>query len=200
MATVGGSTIAIVGNVKTDRQASAEAPGREIAKEGFRNSGLLRQHRACGETRCPGYVARRSAGRRSIQARYPLRGQKPAFPEQQTSAEAFDLRPDYGPDWETSFYQSINEVDGVLLMGGASTMSAGLVARGHQIALLPLARFGGKATKIWETLRSGRDLPTADEISLMARPDWADDRAADCVKALKNQVARKADLERQRRL
>ena len=203
MAIVGSPIIAIIGNVKTDPQApaAAEALGRELAKEGFRilvyssDIDFIESHVVRG------YVAGRPVERRSVQVRYPLHGQKPAFPEQQTNAEAFDWRPDHNPDWEMSFYQSINEVDGVLLIGGGgSTMIAGLVAIGHQIALLPLARFGGKATKIWETLRPGRDLPTADEISMMARPDWADDQAADCVKALKDQIERKAELERQRQL
>jgi hypothetical protein len=100
-----------------------------------------------------------------------------------------------------SFYQSLNEVDGVLLMGGGdSTMIAGLVAMGHRAAILPLAQFGGKTTKIWEAIRPGRDLPSADEVSLMARPGWGDEQAAECVKALKDQIARKAELERQRRL
>ncbi len=49
-----------------------------------------------------------------------------------------------------SFYQSLNEVDGVLLIGGGnSTMIAGLVAMGRGIAMLAAAAFGGKAAEVW---------------------------------------------------
>ena len=138
---------------------------------------------------------------RSIQVRYPLHGEKPTFLEQQTHAEVFDWRPEHGQDYKMSFYQSLIDVDGILLMGGGdSTMIAGLVAMGHGIAMLPLAGFGGKATAVWESLRPGRDLPTADEISLMARPSWSEDDAADYAKALKDQIARKAERLRAERL
>jgi hypothetical protein len=195
--------IAIVGNVKTEpgAPASAEALGRELAKAGLRilvyssGVGYLDSHIVRG------YVASRLATRHSIQVRYPLHGEKPAFPEQQSNDELFDWRPDSRSDWEMSFYQSLTDVDGVLLMGGgASTMIAGLVAMGHGIAMFPVAAFGGEATKVWEALRPGRDLPSADEISVMARPGWDDGRAAECVKALKNQLARKVELAKQKRL
>jgi hypothetical protein len=133
--------------------------------------------------------------------RYPLHGDKPAFPEQQTHAKIFDWRPDHSPDWEISFYQSLNDVDGIVLLGGGgSTMIAGLVAIGHRIAILSLAAFGGKAADVWNVLRPGRDLPSADEISLMARPGWDSDLAAECVAALNNQLVRRTEEDKQRRL
>ncbi|MEK9141528.1 MAG: hypothetical protein AAB308_10790 [Nitrospirota bacterium] len=193
--------VAIVGNVTTssDAPAAAEALGRELAKAGLRilvySSGpdFLDGHIV------KGYVASRSASRRSVQVRYPLHGKKPEFPEQQTNSEVFDWRPDHSQDWEMSFYQSLNEANGILLMGGgASTMIAGVVAMGHGIAMLPVAGFGGAAAKVWESLRPGRDLPSADEISSMARPEWLDDHAAEFVKGIKDQLARKAELARQR--
>jgi len=195
--------IAIVGNVKTGSTApsAAEALGRELAKAGLRILVYSSGAEYLEGRIVRGFVASRLATPRSVQVRYPLHGQKPAFPEQETNGEVFDWRPDHSQDWEMSFYQSLNEVDGILLMGGGdSTMIAGLVAIGHGIAMLPLAGFGGNATKVWEALRPGRDLPTADEISLMARPDWTDDQASEYVKALKDQIARKAEREKQRRI
>jgi hypothetical protein len=193
--------VAIVGNVKTDgAPAVAEALGRELAKAGFRvlvySSGTdFLEGRVVR-----GYVASGVAARGSVQVRYPLRGEKPAFPEQQTHGELFDWRPDHSQDWEMSFYHSLNEVDGILLMGGGeSTMISGVVAMGHGIAVLALAGFDGAAAKIWDALRPGRDLPSADEVSLMARPGWSDDRAAECVGTLKTQIARKAQQDQQRR-
>jgi hypothetical protein len=195
--------IAIVGSVKTsaDAPSAAEALGRELAKAGLRilvySSGVdFLEGRIV-----KGYVASRLAARGSIQVRYPLHGQKPEFAEQQSNGELFDWQPDYRQDWEISFYQSLNEVNGILLMGGGdSTMIAGVVALGHRIAMLPLATFDGAAAKIWEALRPGHDLPLADEVSLMARPQWSDDRAVECVKALKDQISRKLELARLRRI
>src|SRR5215470_11609145 len=100
-----------------------------------------------------------------------------------------------------SFYQSLNDVDGIVVLGGGeSTMIAGLVAMGHGIPILALAGFGGKAAKVWEALRPGRDLPSADEISLMARPEWTDGQAVECVKVLTDQMQRQIEIERVRRM
>jgi hypothetical protein len=203
MPVAGDPIIAIVGNVKTNPAAptAAETLGRELAKAGLRILVYSSGADYLEGRIVRGYVASRVASRHSVQVRYPLNGDKPAFPEQESNSEVFDWRPDQSQDWEMSFYQSLNEVDGILLMGGGdSTMIAGLVAMGHGMAVLTMAGFGGKAAKVWERLQLGRDLPDADEISLMARPGWTDDQAVECAKALKDQIARKAERERQKRL
>ena len=195
--------VAIVGNVKTHPQApaAAEALGRELAKLGIRILVYSSGPDFLEGRIVSGYIASKVAARRSVQVRYPLHGQKPSFPEQAAHGEVFDWRPEHGEDWEISFYQSLNDVDGILLMGGGdSTLIAGIVALGHGIAMLPLAGFGGKATAVWGALRPGRDLATADEISLMARPTWSDDDAAEYARALRDQITRKAEREKQRRL
>ena len=203
METAENPIVAIVGNAKTSDKASAAAEvlGRELAKAGFRilvyssESEFLECHVVRG------YVASRVAVRCSIQVRYPLHGVKPAFAEQSTNRELFDWRPDHAPDWEMSFYQSIGEVQGVVLMGGGpSTLIAGAVARGHQLAIAALPGFGGKSEQVWQNLRPGQDLANSDEISLMARPDWSDEMAAECVTAITDQLARKAESDRQKRL
>lgn len=195
--------IAIVGNVREDPAApdAAEALGRELAKAGMRILVYSSGADFLEGRIVRGYVSARVAPRRSIQVRYPLHSQKPAFAEQSTNGELFDWQPDNRPDWEMSFYQSIGEVDGILLMGGGeSTMIAGMVAMGHGIAVMALAAFGGKACRVWEALRPGRDLPSADEVSLMARPGWSDELAAECAKSLRDQINRKAEREHQERL
>ena len=193
--------IAIVGNVSThaNTEAAAVDLGRELAKAGFRILVYSSEPIFLEAPVVRGYVSSQSARPKSIQVRYPLRGDKPAFPEQLTHAQLFDFRPDHGPDWEVSFYRSLNEVDGFLMVGGGySTMIAGLVALGHRTAMVALASFDGEASKIWGTLTPGRDLPTADEISLMARPDWSVELAADYVKALRDQLTRQRDELRHR--
>jgi hypothetical protein len=195
--------IAIVGNAKThaDAPAAAEALGRELAKAGFRILVYSSGAEYVEERVVTGYLASNVAGRRSIMVRYPFNGAKPEFAEQSSHAAAFDWRPEHGQDWEMSFYQSLNEVDGVLLIGGGnSTLIAGLIAMGRGIAMLAAAGFGGKAAEVWERLSPGRDLVTADEIALMARPSWTQDGAAEYAGILKAQIARKEERERQRLL
>jgi hypothetical protein len=198
-----GPIIAIVGNVKTSENAAvaAEDLGRELAKSGFRILVYSSNPDYLEASVVAGYIASQTALNGSIQVRYPLHGDKPAFPNQQMHAKIFDWRPDHSPDWEMSFYQSLNDVDGILLLGGgASTMIAGLVALGHRSSILALAAFGGKTGEVWKVLMPGRDLPSPDEISLMARPGWDSDLAIDCVAALKNQLLRRAEEDKQRRL
>src|SRR5690242_7452 len=111
--------VAIVGNATTSDKASAAAEvlGRELAEAGFRILVYSSQpdFLECHVVR--GYVASRVALRCSVQVRYPLHSVKPAFAEQATNSELFDWRPDHAPDWEMSFYQSLSEAQGVLLMG-----------------------------------------------------------------------------------
>lgn len=194
--------IAIVGNVKThaDAPKAAEAMGSALAKARLRilvySSGpdFLEGHLV------KGYVASQTAAKRSIQVRYPLHGSKPAFPEQQTHAEVFDWRPDPSPDWEVSFYQSLSDADGILLIGGGdSTKIAGVVAMGHGIAILAVAGLDGAAARVWERLRPGRDLPNNDEISLMGRP-WSADQAGEFATLLNDQIARKAAVAKHQRM
>jgi hypothetical protein len=195
--------VAIVGNVKTSSEATAAAEdlGRALAKAGFRILVFSSDPDFLEVPVIKGYVDSQVAKPRSIQVRYPLHGQKPAFSEQRTHAQVFDWMPDHRQDWEMSFYQSLNEVDGVVLLGGGdSTMIAGLVAMGHRTAILALAAFAGKAAKVWEALRPGRDLPNPDEIALMARPAWSEDSATECVETLRSQLARKVEEGRQRRI
>jgi len=195
--------VAIVGNVKTAEgaAAAAEAIGRELAKAKYR---LLVYSGDPDFLEAPvvkGYVESRAAERRSIQVRYPVHGRKPSFAQQVANGELFDWRPDTSPDWEMSFYHSLTEAHGAVFVGGGdSTMIAGIVAIGHGLALLPIATFGGCAMKLWDALRPGRDLPTGDELSVMARPGWDDDQAAECVATLTAQIARKTEIARQRRL
>ena len=188
--------IAIVGNVKThsDAPEAAEALVSALAKASLR---ILVYSSNADFLECrvvKGYVASHTAAKCSVQVRYPLHGAKPEFAEQHTHPDVFDWRPDPSPDWEVSFYQSLNDADGILLMGGGdSTKVAGVVAIGHGLAILTLAGLDGAAARVWERLRPGRDLPTADEISLMGRP-WSADQASQFAGLLNDQIARKVYL------
>src|SRR5215469_15235087 len=92
MAVTTSPIIAIVGNVKGNAVApdAAEALGRELAKSGLRILVYSSGADFLEGRIVRGYVASRVAARRSIQVRYPLHGEKPAFPQQATSSEVFD--------------------------------------------------------------------------------------------------------------
>lgn len=198
--------VAIVGNTTAspagvDPVAAAEELGAALAKAGFR---LLVYSSGDGFLEPPvvrGYVGAQTARDKSIEIRYPLDGATtPAFSEQKTHPHLFDPRPDHIANWETSFYLSLNEADGVVLLGGGeSTLIAGMVALGHRLAVVALPYFGGKAVDVWKALTPGRDLLGIDERSEMAAP-WAGGRAERCAQMLLAQIERKAEAERARRL
>jgi hypothetical protein len=197
--------IAIVGNTLTAppsfaAEPAAESLGAAFAKGGFR---LLVYSSGAGFLESPivkGYAASGAATDRSIQVRYPLDAAAPEFPEQKTLGRLFDPRSDHIQNWETSFYLSLNEVDAVVLAGGGdSTLIAEMVALGHRLAVVTLPCFGGRAVDVWKALTPGRDLATVEERSEMAAP-WSESMAERCARILIDQLQRKAEAERARRL
>lgn len=199
--------IAIIGNTTAipENTASAETAaedlGRELAKAGFR---IMVFSSKAGFVETPvvrGYVASQAAQDKSIQVSYPLEGARPSFDEQVKSSKVFDLKPDQSPLWQVPYYLPLKDVHGVLLFGGGeSTLIAGLMAMSHRKAILALADFGGKAADVWKVLAPGRDLPTYDEKSVMATPAWSKELAGQCVQILRDQLSRRAEEEKQKRL
>jgi len=104
-----------------------------------------------------------------IQVRFSKKFGRPAFKEEDGNQDLFRFIPDSNAEWEVSFYRSLREVNGVLVLGGGpSSMIAGVVAVGHRKPIVVSAFFGGYAEKIWELLPSQQTLLTEREISLMA--------------------------------
>jgi ABC-type multidrug transport system fused ATPase/permease subunit len=138
-----------------------------------------------------GYVDSGKAVAGSIQVRAPLG--KGVFDEMDKQRELFDLRSDPSRDWEVSFYRSLPQCDGVLLIGGGrSTLVAGLIALTMRIPIIAVATFGGNAQKVWATLANERNDATEDDVAAMAQ-DWQDISARRLVQSLSAQSgARKA--------
>ena len=142
-----------------------------------------------------GFVAARPKQDHSILMWYTKDNEPPPFPEEASHPKLFLRRVERGADWEVAFYRAITRADGIILMGGGNaTKISGQVAIGANMPILALSEFGGGAAKVWESLSAGEDLPTRDEIDLMARR-WADDSAAACVKALLTQRDRRQFAE-----
>ena len=132
---------------------------------------------------------------RAIQVRQPQKAAVPAFPEQKTNLNLFDVRVDSGDDWEVSFYRSLADTDGVLLIGGGySTLVAKQVPISARIPLVAIAATEAGANKVWKTISPGTDLPTRDEHAVMGKP-WTEGSASACVKALRNQGKRRFNMD-----
>jgi hypothetical protein len=200
-----GPLVAIVGDTNPTRtfnpplkdpamaRKAAEELGAELARRGAR---LLVYGGPFVEADVVrGFVSANPAADHSILMWYTIDQEPPAFPEEKTHGRLFQRRGQRGAEWEIAFYRSIAKADGVVLIGGAnSTKIAGQVAIGSRMPILSLATFGGAAASVWDTLSAGEDLPTRDEIDLMGHP-WTNSSAAECVKALLAQHARRQSAQ-----
>ena len=134
---------------------------------------------------------------RSIEVRYPpeLHGR---FPGEQDGDKRF-VRSQQGGDWEASIYPSFAHIDGIVLIGGGyTTKISGLLAIGSQTPLVALGGLGGQAHQVWQYLRGadGR-LASADDLNLMASPEWHARSASEVVDVLLGQRGRKLEQQRQ---
>lgn len=193
--------IAIVGDANPTRQydpplkdpakakKAAEELGEELAKRGahllvyggpFIEADVVR-----------GFVRGNPAEDRSIVKWYTKEKEPAPFPEESSHSKLFDPRVEKGVDWETAFYRSIARADGIVLVGGDNaTKVVGQVAIGARIPILCLSEFGGAGARVWNTLAAGEDLPTREEINLMAQP-WGNDSATKVISVLLAQRARR---------
>ena len=207
------SLIAVVGSLDAARQydpplrdleqgrKACEQIGRELAlqncdivvyssKAGFIEADIVR-----------GYVASGKAQPGSIKVRAPFGASGAQFEEAKQHRELFDVRSDPSPDWEVSYYRSLVETQGILVMGGGrSTLATGLIALAFDIPVVAVASFGGNAEKVWASLDRVRNEAVADDVAAMA-DQWHDDSAARLVASVLGQGGRRAaKAEEKRRL
>ena len=94
-----------------------------------------------------------------------------------------------------AFYRSLFQNDGVVLIGGGrSTFTTGLIALARKTPVVALACFGGNAAKVWEALDRAHNDAREDEIATMAQP-WRDELAAQLVASLVGQRERRESEE-----
>ena len=176
-----------------ERAASAgEALGRELAAQGLDIIVYSSKASFIEADVVRGYVASDSATPGSIQMRWPLGTRQGRFPEGRDRPDLFDERPDASEDWEVSFYRSLEETDGVLLIGGGrSTYVTGLIAVAFGIPLVTVASFGGHAARVWDALDRTQNDAEPEEIAQMGG-EWHDDLAVALVTSLARQGQRRA--------
>ena len=193
--------IAIVGDITPDRQLdpplvdsakakkAAEELGAELARQGARLLVYGGPFLEADVVR--GFCAGKPKEDHSILMWYSQSNEPPVFAEENIHPKLFRRRVEKGADWEVAFYRAITQADGIVLMGGGNaTKISGQVAIGARLPILALREFGGGAAQVWDTFSAGEDLPTRDEIDLMARP-WDGQSSAMTVKALLAQRERR---------
>ncbi len=209
------SFVAIVGSADTTRQSgynpplkhadlipkAAEELGRALADAGFGIIVYSAGPQFIEGDVVRGYVESGHATAESIQIRYPqgVANTDQQFYKADTNDQLFKPLPDNYGYWQVSFYMSLQEAQGILLMGGAeSAFITGLVAKINNIPCLALATFGGSAESVWGVALGG--LATAEHRALMARGTWGADSAKRLVSALSEECRARAVEETNRRL
>lgn len=195
-----GPLIAVVGSFNPSRETelslknvaignkAGEDLGRELARQGFRLVVYSSGAHTLEIDVVRGYLSHPNIEPVSIQVRYSPESGQPEFAEEPGQEDKFDWQPDFNPDWEFSFYQSLAHIDGMLMLGGGSwALIAGVVAMSHRKPLLACAAFGGSGDKIWRAMRVQK-YPISDaDFALMARSNWSNDLAARLVTLLAKQ-------------
>jgi hypothetical protein len=148
-----------------------------------------------------GYVRSGKAKVKSIIMLYPRKkdpGIHGDFAEQRTQPALFDPRTDTHPRWEASYYQSLPDVEGVLMLGGGrATLIMGLMALANKTPIVSLATFGGDAEEIWAMLSDKHWIETADRQD-MGRGSWSDDSAPALVASLARQRAKLDSIQKEK--
>jgi hypothetical protein len=182
-------------------EAAAAELGRELATAGCGIVVYSSTQRFIESHVVRGYVASGKALPGSIQVRAPQNTGVVFFSEMGNNPELFDLRLDASNDWEVSFYRSLPEVDGLLLLGGGrSVLIAGLIAMTRQMPIVSVGTFGGSALKVWRLLSHDGGLFDSSDLAAMASPVWDQGSAGRLVASLLRQCHRRAvalEAERQ---
>lgn len=148
-----------------------------------------------------GYCDSPTAQPGSIHVHFSLKYGRPNFPQEATHPSLFQFYPNSSEDWEVSFYHSLAQVDGAIILGGGpSTLIGGLVTIGHKKPILACAGFGGSGSKVWDSLPTDSGLLTVEEKSLMTEERWTSELAEQLVQILKKQIDRDQEREAQLKL
>lgn len=126
---------------------------------------------------------------------YPPRHKSVDFALPPDSAVTVQTVRDTSGEWEVSYYRTLLNCDGVLLVGGGQTTRiAGIIAMSQQIPVLPIAAFGGGAGQVWVNLDKIRNGLGDTGIALMG-DDWHSDAAPKLIASLLEQRAHRQEAE-----
>jgi hypothetical protein len=193
--------VAIVGDANKAGQPelakkSAADLGHELAKRGSRILVFSSDSNMIEYEVVRGYRESKAKKQKAaIEVRYSpdLEGRFPG----ETPGDPLFYRKPLGDEWEASFFPSLAEVDGLILVGGGyTTKVSGLIAIGARTPLLCLAGLGGAAKQVFDHLRTdSHRLATDDDLNVMAQLTWTPESASRCVDILFDQAKRRIELE-----
>ena len=175
---------------------AAEDIGRTLAKKGY-NIIVYSDYKYLFEVDViRGYTKVVEDKPGCIEVRYPTSSPEPKYAEQKPEDPRFLFLPDVNTNWEISFYRSIAEIDGMILMGGGpSTLIAGIVALGHKKPIVVCAGFGGQARKVWEALISQTGPDLRDKMLRMSAEGWTENSAERLISLMDLQIQKRDQEE-----
>lgn len=201
--------IAVVGSVDPDRTydppladaapvlTACEEIGTALAEAGCDLVVYSSEAQFVEDRVVTGYVAHGDLPPGSVQVRPPYGEAETDFPMLAERPEVFDVRYEAGENWETSFYRSLREVDGVVLLGGGrSTLITGMVCLAFGVPMATVPRFGGAGRTVWDTMNRTPHHATADEVSAMGA-EWGAGSALRLVRLLLVQGERRDEQQRE---
>ncbi|MCF6467862.1 hypothetical protein FAF44_05485 [Nonomuraea sp. MG754425] len=175
-----GPLIAVVGSASPQRSyeppladvaqmiSAAESLGRELAINSFRIAVFSSHPDFIESSVVKGYIGSGSAELRSIEVHSRF-GKEADFAEIIAFRDCFDVRPDPGDDWEVGYYRALLSADGVLIIGGGrSAFTAGLIAISRGIPIVAAASLGGAAQRVWRRFAEAHDLVSDEDAYAMA--------------------------------
>ncbi|MEU6188525.1 hypothetical protein [Nocardia sp. NPDC047038] len=203
-------TIAIVGGIRPcgveDRPSwtedngarAAREVGAELARAGYDLFVYSSAPRFVERDVVAGYLSVEPCRAGSIHVRPPYGSSETSFPHPPHKSGSFEIRHEAQDDWEVSYYRSLREADGVVLIGGGrTTLITAMVAMAFDIPLAPVAAFGGAARKAWVSMGRTGNLVTPEELSILGG-EWNAGAAENVVAILRTQQERKQSAETMR--
>ncbi|MCA9909771.1 MAG: hypothetical protein KC519_14035 [Anaerolineae bacterium] len=190
--------IAIVGSARPDtvgdKVDEAQAASVELGKALARNQCHIAVYSATPQFIEPhvikGYLEEGAPGEKSITCICPF-GASEDFSSLVEDKTLLKSQASPSDDWEVSFYRSLTEIDGMLIVGGgSSTLAAGHIVLSMGIPTVAVAQFGGAARKIWEYLAQSKGNSLIDEDEIEVMTGWTANSADKCVESLLRQHSR----------
>jgi len=199
--------VAVIGSVSADRvytpplksvdqaQEACRLLGKELARAGCDLAVFSSKPTYIERDVVHGYAEACTSDAPGRVAAYPPRHRDAEFALPEGSCVTVDMVRDTSGEWEVSYYRTLLESDGVLLVGGGqSTRVAGIIAMSQRIPLLPVAAFGGGAAQVWVNLDKVRNDADDGDIALMG-DDWRPGSASRLVACLMAQRRRRQEAE-----
>jgi hypothetical protein len=197
---VAGHLILVVGSADPDRtdydppiadpegaRMAAEQLGAELARQGCRIVVYSADRHFLEADVVRGFVgASKKRAKAMIQVRFPHTAPNSAkFREAETHDWLFEPLQDRNGSWKASFYASLRDADGILILGGGRSAHAiGYMALGFSTPLVAVACFGGAGQAVWLAMRPDADLVTEADWRRMKPRAWNDGLAAPLVASL----------------